>query len=163
MEEKRLEFGCLRENRMQVEPAGAPGDAHRLVRNPLKIHAHLHRGKNIPQIRRHRMKAEHDVNAITVNLYLQHVNLLVVGNGGIAPVLIPLEQTLAGALKVARGQAGHHEGILSQALQHKIKISGYVTDGIGGHNGMRLEYFSEIDRKRLVPRRRGGRGGKRRE
>ena len=68
------------------------------------------------------MKAKHDIDPVLIDHDLQPVDLLVIGDNGIAPGLIAFEETLAGILQIAFGQTGHHENVGAQLAEGLFKV-----------------------------------------
>ena len=67
----------MRERRHLIQFPRAPGDVHRLVGDPLQVVAQLH-GGDVPQIARHRLEAQQEVDPVLVHCLLELVDLLVV-------------------------------------------------------------------------------------
>ena len=68
------------------------------------------------------MVAQHDIHTGVIDLDFQSIDLLIVGDNCIAPILIPLEEALAGIINAPGGKAGHHEDILAKVLEGGFEI-----------------------------------------
>ena len=103
MPEERFDFGSFRQQRGRVELPSPPGDADGLVGDALQIAAHFHGRDHLAQVRGHRMEPQHGFDPVPIHLNFEGVDLLVVGDHRVAPVLIPFEEALAGVFQIADG------------------------------------------------------------
>ena len=69
------------------------------------------------------MEPQHEIDPVPIDLHLQRVDLLVVGDDRITPVLVALEQPLPGVLEIALRQAGHHERVVAKLAQSFLEGS----------------------------------------
>ena len=85
----------------------APGDVDRLVADALQIGGHLDRGEHAAEIVRQRLKPREDVHALAVDLLLQRIHRLVVGDDPVAKRLVAAGQRARGIGQAFLGDGGH--------------------------------------------------------
>ena len=112
-----------------VEPPRPPGDARRLIGDPLQIRAELHRRDDGAQIDRHRLEAQQQFDAVLIHLLFEQIDLLVVGDHLVAQLAIALEQPAEGPLQIALRQARHHQHVLAQETQRLVERTEDVQIG----------------------------------
>jgi hypothetical protein len=69
------------------------------------------------------LEAEEKVDSILVDLLFELINLLVVGDGVGAEIIVPIKQATNGTFKGALGQSGHHEDIIAQGSERFVERS----------------------------------------
>ena len=72
------------------------------------------------------MKPDHDLDALFVDLLFQHIHLFVIGDGEITERAIPLQKTLNRVFEQPLGKAGHHKGIVLQAVKSRVETGAYM-------------------------------------
>jgi len=72
------------------------------------------------------MKSDHDLDALFVDLFFQYVHLFVVGDGEVTESAIPLQKTLNRVFEQPLGKAGHHKGIVLQAVKSRVEARAYM-------------------------------------
>ena len=75
------------------------------------------------------MKPEHDLDALGVDLNLEQVDLLVVGNDCVAEIPITIEEAFTGVFDTAGDEARHHEDIFSQVIEGGLETTQDVAGG----------------------------------
>ena len=136
MAEERTQSVYLGKGRVEVQLPSTPGDPNRLIGDAFEVHAHLHRRDDVAEVRSDRVEAEHDVDAVAVDLDFQSVDLLVIGDNCVAPVLVALKKALAGIFEIAQREARHHKHILAEPLKSGVEVGKDMAGGFGGHVGM---------------------------
>ena len=75
------------------------------------------------------MKPKHDLDALGVDLNLEQVNLLIVGNDRVAEIPVPIKEAFTGVIDASRGETRHHEHILSQVIEGGLETAQDVAGG----------------------------------
>src|SRR4030095_16117495 len=86
---------------------------------------------NAAQIGRNGLKAQQNVNAVLVDLFLQLIDFFVIGDCMSANVIVAIDQTLHCPFQTALSQPRHHEHVVAQRRQRFIKCSKYMP--VCGH------------------------------
>ena len=98
-------------------------DVHGLVAHALEIGGKFHRRNDTAQIGRDRLKTKQDIDAVLVDLFLELIDLFVIGDGVCAKIIVAIEQAFHGAIETALGQAGHHEDVVAQRSERFVEGS----------------------------------------
>ena len=73
----------------------------------------FHCGNDAAQIRRDGLKAQQNIDSVLIDLFLQMVDLFVIGDCICAKIVVAIEQALHRSLQTALSQARHHEHVVA--------------------------------------------------
>jgi len=117
MTDQLIEKVNLWQFRLFIELAPATGDIDSLVGDALDIGTDLDGGNDLSQIGCHGLESAHHLDTLTIHLHLQTIDLFVVGNTVITPVIIALQEAFEGILEIAASQTGNHQHGTTQLVK----------------------------------------------
>jgi hypothetical protein len=99
---------------MLVQLSRSSRDVCCLVGDSLKVGGKFHRGNHPAQIGRYRLEPQQNIHAILIDLFLELIDLFIIGDRVCAKLIIALEQTFHRSIEAPLRQAAHHKHVVAQ-------------------------------------------------
>jgi hypothetical protein len=135
--------------------AGAAGEADGVVGDPFQSGGDLHGGDDAAQVAGDRAVFDHDFDPFAVDLLLEFIDFVVVGDGAVAEVRISFVEALHGVAQAALGDVAHLADVGFEVIDGVFKHPENMA-GICAH--VRVSFVTESGARRCPGGREEGRG-----